>query len=569
MAPPRPSDWHPLADADPVPGDPDGLSGYADGLTRRAQALASAGDTVKGADTGPLWTGLAASMYDEHRSELPPRLAEMGQRHSGAAAALKTYAGHLTDAQAGSLAALHDAQDAERRRVEAEAGVDEYLRHQQNENRLHRLAEAEGDHSYQRQPWTGPDWYARLDHAEGDLAAARKKLAAAVAGRDDAARTCAAALNGLLLDDQTGHRLGLGTGKAQDIEKLLNLNGAEIDPSTFTFVVTKDGLVLNDKAGWMVETYKEAGIDFTKWDPTKGLPANDEIARKAWEFYAHLFDSDPQHFLWAGMAKLAGGTFYAGFQDIYVMRRFFETAGRTAMSAADIERQFPGIPAEMAVLLSQGTGDAANWSAGQMKFVETTFLRMQKDIFDDLAWQHVAYQHGGIAAIDALPATDMPDKTKASWHDIDSGDPARIKQGNADLLYREQHDTIQQNYDRIRDHSWMTHGLTTAMSVVGESPVDGGKPFREVEMTRIIWHHPEVDAGPLHIPLPPVPTPHLDANVSVFDDRWHWIEHDMLPAYQHGLEQDPAGMRQAIDTPIEVYGRERRYVPNIGPFEYP
>ena len=52
------------------------------------------------------------------------------------------------------------------------------------------------------------------------------------------------------------------------------------------------------------------------------------------------------------------------------------------------------------------------------------------------------------------------------------------------------------------------------------SPVPGGKPFREV-----------VPGG----------------DITVFEDRWKWIETDMLPAYER---LTPQRRRQPVDTPL-------------------
>ena len=52
---------------------------------------------------------------------------------------------------------------------------------------------------------------------------------------------------------------------------------------------------------------------------------------------------------------------------------------------------------------------------------------MQKQIFDDLSWQHEAYLWGGIGPIRSVAASE-PDaidpQTLSAWQDIDTGTPS-------------------------------------------------------------------------------------------------------------------------------------------------
>lgn len=545
----RPTDWQPLAATDPVPGHPEQLTSLAAQLTRKARALDQIAAQTQQLQPGTVWTGLAALAYDEHRAELPPRLTEMARRQSEVGRALQAYARELGAAQTTSLRALAMAKEGQRRSLAASAAL---------------RADPVNTRTYQ----------ARLADADGELARARALLGQAVHQRDEAAQQAAKLIGALQFDEQTNRRLGIGVGAAETARRVLDPSHPAGDAATYRFVMTKDGLVLNTKAGWQFEVYRRAGIDPAKWLPAKGLPYNDENARKGWEFYARLFDSDPQHFLWAGMAKLAGGSFYGGFQDINVLRRLIASGANSATIRAAIENGMPTLPAPLRKQLADAIINGGRATAEDLRFVESTFLQMQKDIFDDLAWQHVAYAEGGLTALKNVPSTEMPARVLAAWTDIDSGDPARIAAGNRELLYREQHDTIQANYDRIREHSTVTHLLTVGMSVMAESPVPNGGPMRDY-MSYIPVPVPEVTIEhPLGIPVPVpgVDTVHVpipDRNVSVFADRWEWIDGNMLPTYLRDLRTDPAGMRRAIDTPIEQYGRERRMIPDVWPFRYP
>src|SRR5215472_3103335 len=66
------------------------------------------------------------------------------------------------------------------------------------------------------------------------------------------------------------------------------------------------------------QSFIDAGIDPSLWNPDNGLKANDAIVQAVYAYYQHLWDSN-HDLQWAGMAKLAGATVYGGLQDLYVM----------------------------------------------------------------------------------------------------------------------------------------------------------------------------------------------------------------------------------------------------------
>jgi hypothetical protein len=358
-------------------------------------------------------------------------------------------------------------------------------------------------------------------------------------------------------------------------------------PDEVPFVVTPAGLALNTAEGWRHETYRQAGIDPAAWDPSLGLAPLDGTAVAAWEFYADLYERDPDRFLWAGMATLAGGTFYAAFQDLHVLRVALERGTVTADEAIDIlERSFPaGVATDRIthVLVDATAGELAR----ELRYVETTFLQMQRDIFDDLAWQHVAYDAGGIESIRALrEAGEVQAVHLRGWEAIDAGD---VTGGNRLLLHHEQHTVIGDSYDRIRDRSPITWSLTMGMSVLAHSPVPGGQPFRDVVPYRV-----EIDV-PDRIPVVPdrlVPDriPFTDVrvpggggvyvvtpervvlaelplhNVSIFQHRWTWISEDMLPAWLGHVDAGTAG--PLVSEPLADQAARQRIVPDrLLPYE--
>ena len=579
--------WEPLAASDPVPGEPGVIWNGASRLDLMAEALSVRAGEIKTIDPGALWVGLAAERFADHRDEVPPALESAAGRCHDAAAALRRYVPELEDAQELAAEALRLARSAEAEIDAATRGVDAMRSH--GLDAAHDAEKWNAEHPDQAprdpEPWSGQDWPAVLAGAEADLDAARRLLEEAIERRDSAARVAAEALD-VARSDELADPWTTGAGWFGGILSRITGLAASSGPGELSFLVTGAGLMLNSEESWQHEALARAGIDGAAWDPSLGLALNDASARAAWELYAQLYAENPERFLWAGMAKLAGATFYAAFQDIHVLRRALEDGALTADQAADaLERMFPGMPPEAIARLTSGGLGAL---AGELRFVETTFLRMQRNIFDDLAWQHLAYQQGGLAAMEALHRQRALDDVQIrAWRDIGSGDRQRVEQGNLELLRYEQDQVIGDDYDDIRDRSPVTWALTVGMSHIADSPIPGGRPFREVVPYEVNVRVDTPDRLPLvpdwavpdRIPGTGVRVPggggiHLDTpdhvegtlielplnNVSVFDRRWEWIERDMYPAYLDLVDRGGAG--PLIATPIDELAADQRTIPD-------
>ncbi|MBW3651606.1 MAG: hypothetical protein KY458_13660, partial [Actinobacteria bacterium] len=252
-----------------------------------------------------------------------------------------------------------------------------------------------------------------------------------------------------------------------------------------------------------------------------------------------------------------------------------------------LEKLYPGLPGPVVRQLVDAGGQGLAALAGELRYVENTFLKMQQNIFEDLAWQHVAYQQGGMEGLEALHADGAMrfDHIRA-WRHIDAGDRAGVQRGNRALLRYEQQRTIGKDYDDIRNRSEVTWLLTLGMSVVAESPIDGGHPFREVVPYEV---KPTVNTPDrLSVPdrLVPDRIPFTDVrvpggggfsintpdsvsvklgevpinNVSVFDKRWQWIREDMYPAWLRLVDSGDAG--NVVATPLQDLAAERRIIPD-------
>lgn len=204
---------------------------------------------------------------------------------------------------------------------------------------------------------------------------------------------------------------------------------------------------------------------------------------------------------------------------------------------------------------------------------------MQREIFDDLAWQHEAFILGGVPLMREIGSRYLSELTQRdldAWEDIGSGEPERVGAGNRELLLREQERVIQDDYDAMRDHHGpMGDVFTYGFSTMADNPMPGGEAYRDYDPIVLggEWDPPEVPIGPLgpfgphwdwdppdvgaHVTLP-LPA----GNLSNFDDRWGWIENDMLPHYQE-LLRDPDATRALISTPVADRAADFRKLPDL------
>lgn len=179
----RPTDWNPLASSDPIPGDPGVVRQAAQNYADVAEAINTARDrllaiTFKG----------KSHHIDKLRSDcedLVVQIKQASSRCSGAAGALKTYAGALEGAQAKSLPILKEAKEAQgdQRRWKQEEW-EQYYRHQRTTNPVER-SRAESDYRAAQ---------SKRAAAEGRIAQARERLKAVIKERDEAGNRAADAL---------------------------------------------------------------------------------------------------------------------------------------------------------------------------------------------------------------------------------------------------------------------------------------------------------------------------------------------------------------------------------------
>jgi hypothetical protein len=290
---------------------------------------------------------------------------------------------------------------------------------------------------------------------------------------------------------------------------------------------------------WLERAYASAGIDASHWDPDRGVEPNRRTIACVYDYYGRLYEQHP-HLQWAGMAKLIGPSFYAGFLDI----GFFPDATRRLVAWLS----------RLVAARRRGAAPAAEGLA----FFEVTFLTMQRKIFEDQALMHEAYLGGGLGAIHELRAAGMIDEaTTEAWERIDGGDPARVPDGNRKLLFREQHDIIERYYASMRGYEPPQGRAFTYLFTLGGSPaIPGAKSYTAVFPLSVTGRVPGGSVA--------LSTPLAAGNIAVFANRWDLIERDTWPAYQRLLLDEPARMLELVGVAIEQRVGQFRLLQRLG-----
>ena len=294
---------------------------------------------------------------------------------------------------------------------------------------------------------------------------------------------------------------------------------------------------------WLDRAFRNAEIDASHWDPTRGVDVNRRTIECVYNYYGRLYLDHPQ-LEWAGMANMIGPSFYAGFLDI----GFLPDQRRRIL---DDLRRLVSAGRRQVGRLFRRDGRAKELFVADLGFFETTFLRMQREIFEDQALMHEAYLAGGLDAVRALGRVGVIDSaTVRAWEQIDSGDPVQVHAGNRTLLYREQHDIIDNFYVDMRKRSPPSGRVFTyLLTLAGTPAVPGAKGYCDV-FPLMLRRSPRARIA--------LRTPLAAGNIALFTNRWQLIEQDTLPVYQRLIAEQAGEARALIERPIaERTGRLR------------
>jgi hypothetical protein len=184
----RPVDWSPLADHDPIPGDPSAVGAMAQHLGTVAARIRAQVDTLGRLDAGGIWDSDAAHVFTAAQREVPGDLEALATRYERVSDVLDEFQAELAGAQDELDAALARARVAQADLEAAAAGI---ARMEEWDEQACVEAEARSaDHAglpVEQEPWWGEDHRAARTDAEARLASARTDAAAAVERRDQAA----------------------------------------------------------------------------------------------------------------------------------------------------------------------------------------------------------------------------------------------------------------------------------------------------------------------------------------------------------------------------------------------
>jgi len=227
---------------------------------------------------------------------------------------------------------------------------------------------------------------------------------------------------------------------------------------------------------------------------TPGKPADRASLLKRNEYvtaaYAEMYLRNPAVYKWAGMAALTSAAVGRGMYMIHYLKqsRMGLMLGLFGCEVAAVSNML-------------GAGNLA--------------------VFEDIYWQHLAYERAGIAELERIyRAGGLDQRVMQAWRQIEAGqragDPALIWAGNRGLLYYEQQQVLQPAvYDCDPD-------LWKALSGWILSPIPG--------------HAETIES------FAP------GANIGVFDDRWAWIEQRMLPRWKMLADQQPARVERRLQV---------------------
>jgi hypothetical protein len=293
------------------------------------------------------------------------------------------------------------------------------------------------------------------------------------------------------------------------------------------------------KEFWLNRAIERAQIVRADWNPVRGFAKNRRWAEAVWTYYGQLFREHPQ-LRWAGMANMIGPTFYASFGDLAMLPD-------SAYKALDwMSERAPRF------LAKAQTAD--------LGFYVTTFLRMQKKVFEDQATMHEAYIDGGVPEIEKLFRARIIDAaTLRAWRWIDDDASALVDSGNRMLLFREQFDIIDRFYlQMFRRHRPTGQLFTYLLTLAGTPSVPNAQSFPE-QYPRTFTAEPRLAAIKVRTPL-------ARGNIAMFANRWKLIDDDTLPNYLAFVRQHEDEALELVQSDVSERARPYRVLRRTGAF---
>lgn len=278
--------------------------------------------------------------------------------------------------------------------------------------------------------------------------------------------------------------------------------------------VVRDEIYLDSftsSSGAAKNGFSNTGIDMNQYVVANGFLPNRLYIYSVYEYYAKLHDKGDgetatgggDKFLWAGLAKLAGAPVYGGMSD--------------AQNGRDGSLVVAGTPLPFGTTLGVV-------SAATLMGIQDLLIDANINIYNDLAYQFVAYRTGGLKSLEHLNKIgEIRDDNYNAWKLIDGGEATNVASGNQQLLQREQQVILAQTYTDLLNmwDGW----VADAFSWLTRNPIVGGPSFQTV------------------IP---------NGNIAVFADRWGWITHPQQGMWLLWTSKDKYQRQSLANSPLRT-----------------
>ncbi|WP_045537521.1 hypothetical protein ACE11G_17360 [Gordonia sp. PS3] len=314
---------------------------------------------------------------------------------------------------------------------------------------------------------------------------------------------------------------------------------------------------------WLADTTVAAGIDLKSWNPRAGVTANRGNLTKSYQFYKNL-QLKHRELQWAGMGGLVGADFGGGLLDFELATDVYEFTRLAPVANAIVTETNRAFGPTMIDKLPKGLRALARVGAtltpADLQYVQGSILVMQKNIFSDLMPMHRAYVTGGLSALREMYRAGLfPADVMKAWEDVASKTPDGIAAGNARLLRREQGEIINEQWDTVRAYRGdVGEAMTYASTLAGSPSVAGVLPLRSYKPLKLTGTTPDGRTVTATVPLP-------SWNWSVFDERWDYITHELLPKYRFQVENRWPDLRRELVMPADPQMEQHRPIFNLLP----
>lgn len=306
------------------------------------------------------------------------------------------------------------------------------------------------------------------------------------------------------------------------------IEGVKAGPITLEFKYVKGSLTFSHKQKFLVATHQSkaewqkeiieqiklqtsGAVDFTSYHPPwPAVPfmTNKAYIQNVYAYYEYIYLQKPDQFMWPGLAKMAGGPVYGAM--------------------VDAEHYRGPVPPwwDPAQILAAAARNAVS------DYFQTTLMKGNYDIFDDLAWQFRAYQASGIWALRHIDVKGLGGPAirpfeigpwNQMWQGEYSPSVSLVQAANYALTRREQEFIVQPAWT-IFSNGFI--GLEYLLGVLAESPLPGGEDFTTV-------------VG-------------LTRDITLFSDRWTWLDSPGNGIWADWTGLSTAGRTGLVTIPLQT-----------------